>query len=199
MRHARHILSEAAIVAMTGLAIAFVANALSPRGLELRRDYFPKLLVTGVSTTSNPVVESTITTTNTTPALTQHGLPLVKSNHVAQMFRDPQYEQGIIVFVDARDDVNYKAGHIPGAWQLDRYHAENYLPTVLPVCLGAQRVVVYCTGGDCDDSDYAAALLREAGVPAEKLFVYAGGITEWKENGLPVETGPRNHGGIPQQ
>jgi hypothetical protein len=37
-------------------------------------------------------------------------------------------------------------------------------------------------------------MLRDAGVPREALFVYAGGITEWKAGGLPVESGVRGSG-----
>ncbi len=37
-------------------------------------------------------------------------------------------------------------------------------------------------------------LFREAGVPAENLFVYPRGATEWIANGLPLETGPRRSG-----
>ena len=99
-----------------------------------------------------------------------------------------------MIFIDARDDHHYASGHIPGAWQFHHYRAENYLPAVLPVCLTALQVVVYCTGGDCEDSEFAAIMLREAGVPRDALSVYAGGITEWTANGLPVETGTRRSG-----
>ena len=53
----------------------------------------------------------------------------------------------------------------------------------------------YCNGGDCDDSEHAAIMLRDSiGIPKEKVFVYGGGITEWATNGLPIELGPRNSG-----
>ena len=68
------------------------------------------------------------------------------------------------------------------------------MPTVLPACLNAQKVVVYCNGGSCDDSEFAAIMLRDAGVPRENVFVYAGGFNEWKSNGQPVETGARRSG-----
>ncbi len=37
----KRVLLEAVLVAAIGTALAFVANALSPRGLNLTRDYFP--------------------------------------------------------------------------------------------------------------------------------------------------------------
>ena len=70
------------------------------------------------------------------------------------------------------------------------------MPTVLPLCLNAQKIVVYCTGGACEDSEFAALMLRDSGVPAENLYVYIGGMAEWTTNALPVEAGPRGSGQV---
>lgn len=126
--------------------------------------------------------------------LQSKGLRLVESHQVTQLFRDPRYAQDLVVFIDARDDQHYQAGHIPGAYQFNHYRAENYLATVIPVCQMAEQIVVYCTGGDCEDSEYAAIFLRDAGIPPEKLFVYGAGMTEWMTNGQPVEIGGRHSG-----
>jgi rhodanese-related sulfurtransferase len=115
-------------------------------------------------------------------------------NQAAQLFLDPRREQGLIVFIDARDDEHFQEGHIPGAYQLDYYHAENYLGTVLPVCQLAQQIIVYCNGGECEASEHTAEFLRDAQVPADKLYVYAGGITAWNAKHRPVELGARNSG-----
>ena len=72
---------------------------------------------------------------------------------------------------------------------------ENYLTNVVPVCLAAQQIVFYCNGGDCDDSEHAAIMLRDSiALPKEKVFVYGGGMTEWASNRLPIEIGARNSG-----
>ena len=93
------------------------------------------------------------------------------------------------------NEEHYQAGHIPGAYLFDRFHPENYLTNVVQVCLTAQQIVFYCNGGDCDDSEHAAIMLRDSiGIPKEKVFVYGGGITEWATNGLPIELGARNSG-----
>jgi rhodanese-related sulfurtransferase len=126
--------------------------------------------------------------------LQQQGLQLITSNGVVELFRDARYEQGLVAFIDARDDHHYQAGHIPGAWQFNHYRPEQYLPAVLPLCFNAQKIVVYCNGGACEDSEFAAIMLRDVGIQREKLFVYAGGITEWMSNGLPVEVGVRRSG-----
>jgi rhodanese-related sulfurtransferase len=60
------------------------------------------------------------------------------------------------------------------------------------------KVVVYCNGGECEDSEFAAIMLRDAGVPREALFIYAGGITEWKAQRLPMEAGARRSGELPK-
>jgi rhodanese-related sulfurtransferase len=194
---------EGLLVALAGLAFALAANQLSPRGLALGRDYFPGAGRPRLS--APPPTNAALSGTAANPAspsaaeiaaarIRQRGLQLVSSNEVVQWFKDPRYAQGLIVFVDARDDRHYQAGHIPGAWQLDHYRAPNYLPSVLPACLGAEMVVVYCGGGSCEDSEFAAALLHEAGVPGERLFVYVGGMSEWTAGRAPIETGGRASG-----
>ena len=189
MRNVKAVVLEAILLAIAGLLLALAANALSPRGLRLARNYFPTVPVThtNVATASDPLAAR----------LRQLGLKLAVSNEVAQLFRDPGYEQGTIVFVDARNDHAYQGGHVPGAWQLDRYRPENYLPTVLPLCLGAQKIVVYCNGGSCEDSEFTAMMLRDAGIPAENILVYGGGISEWT-NAMPFEVGVRGSGQIVQ-
>lgn len=191
MRNLRAVLLEALVLALMGGLLALAANALSPRGLRITRNYFP--------TVQAPVTNAAATTLEPSVAarLRQWGLNMVTSNEVTQLFRDPAYEQGLIVFVDARNDNAYQSGHVPGAWQLDRYRPEGYMPAVLPACFGAQRIVVYCSGGTCEDSELAAVMLREAGIPKENLFVYVGGIAEWT-NAMPYEVGPRGSGQIIQ-
>ena len=200
MRNSKAVLLEALLVAALGFTLALAANALSSRGLRLSRNYFPG---GERPATVNPGSNSVATGSNAVPAnsleavrlrLQKQGLQLVSSNEMIALFRDPRYEPGLVVFVDARDDEHYTAGHIPGAWQFHHYRPEKYLPDVLPVCLPAQQVVVYCGGGDCEDSEFAAIMLRDAGVPREKLFVYAGGFTEWTKLDLPVENGARRSG-----
>lgn len=201
MRVAKTIVLEALLVTALGLAFALAANALSPRGLRLSRNYFPgdeRVIVAALPSTNalpaNATASSGGLANATLRRLQQRGLQVVASNEVVELSRDLRYEQGLVVFIDARNDQHYQAGHIPGAWQFDHYRAENYLPAVLPVCLSAQKVVVYCTGGTCEDSEFAAVMLRDAGVPQENLFVYAGGIAEWMTTGHPVEIGVRGSG-----
>jgi rhodanese-related sulfurtransferase len=193
------IVGEAVLVAALGAAFAFAANQLSPRGLALTRDYFPS----GTAHQVRPVADAGLSQNAGTNGATlspaqwlaaqmkEKGLQLIDGRQALQSFHDPRFLQGAIVFVDARDEDHYRQGHIPSAYEFNFYHPDN---SVLPVCQKAEQVVVYCDGGDCDDSENAALLLRDVGVPNQKLFVYAGGFTEWTTNHLPVEVGARNSG-----
>lgn len=194
------ILLEAGAVLIAGGAVALIANQLSPRGLSLSRDYFPQAAATPKSFPTSAVVGSRASdrapgVTNAILARLQaHGLQPISLKQVEEFYHDPQYLQEQILFVDARDDAHYQAGHIPGAYQFDHYHPENYLPAVLPACQTAQKIVVYCAGGECEDSEFAAITLHQAGVPLDRLLVFAGGFTEWDADDRPVETGARNSG-----
>jgi len=192
MRVAKSVGFEAAVVFVAGMAVALLANALSPLGLRLDRDYFPR-----VETTKNPAVANAAVSPAKGGAnpvverLRQRGLQAVDTKAVAESFRDPKYLEGRIVFVDSREDAPYQAGHIPGAWQFDHYHPERHLAEVVPACLVAEHVVVYCQGGDCEDSEFAAVHLHGAGIPLETLHVYVGGLDEWSREKLPLEIGSR--------
>jgi rhodanese-related sulfurtransferase len=191
----RNVLLEALLVAAAGIVLAFGANLVSPRGLALTRNYFqaginrPVPAARDVANTNSPA---------SSPAqllaarLKEQGLQWVDGRQAAQLFHDPRFKQGSIAFIDARDEPHYREGHIPGACEFDPYHPEKYFTTVLPVCQAAEQIVLYCNGGDCDDSESAAITLRDVGIANQKLFVYTGGITEWTTNGLPVEIGGRN-------
>jgi len=128
--------------------------------------------------------------------LKEKGLQLIDGSQAARLYHDPRFRQDVVVFVDARDEQRYREGHIPGAYEFDPYRPEKYFAAVLPVCQAAEQIVVYCNGGDCDDSETAAILLRDVGIANQKLMVYEGGITEWATNGLPVEMGGRNSGNL---
>lgn len=200
---AKKILLETLLVAVTGIAFALLANRLSPRSLGLANNYFPAsppsshAAATGMKSPGNNPQTNAAPIIPAEPSvavrLKENGLQLVEGAQAEKLFHDPSYQQ-LIVFIDARDDQNYQEGHIPGAWQFDHYHPEKYLAAALSVCEPAEQVVVYCHGGDCDDSEFAAIALRDAGIANQKLFVYAGGITEWTTNHLPVEVGARNSG-----
>jgi len=191
-------LAEALLLALTGAVLAFAANWLSPRGLDLRRDFFFQA--------APPATNATAQTSATAPArgtnqlshfeqlaatLAAEGLRLGDGNQVTRLFHDPRCEQDLVAFIDTRSETEYEAAHIPGAYPFDYFYPQNYVSNILQVCQAAQEVVLYCNGGECELSQLAARLLCQWGVPKEKLLIYGGGITEWTNSHLPFETGPR--------
>ena len=191
------------MVAFLGAVVAFAANALSPRGLKLSRNYFPGdhgpnikpsgIAIEGGSTNVAPVTAAQAAAVR----LQQKGFQTIDGPKVESLYQDPRYAQGFTIFIDARDDQHYQQGHIPGAYQFYHYQWQNYLAEVLPACQLAQQIVVYCKGGDCEDSEFAATMLKESlQVPSEKLFVYLEGITDWQARGRPIEIGARKSGQI---
>lgn len=191
---------EAVLVGAAGLAMALLSNAVSPRGLKLNRNYSPGHALAEVVARSGDG-DTNAATANTglvAAQLRTEGLQSADAGQVEQLFSDPKRAQELVVFIDARDDDHYQAGHIPGAYQLDHYHPEKYLAAALPACQAAETIVVYCKGGSCEDSEQTALLLRGSpGVPKDKLFVYVGGFDEWKTRRQPIELGQRNSGQTP--
>lgn len=90
--------------------------------------------------------------------------------------------------IDARTAGEYEGGHIPGAILCDYYEMGTCFPRVLPRLAPSMRIAVYCTGPLCEDSDMLARELYALGYT--NLHVFRGGIEEWTEAGLPLETGP---------
>jgi rhodanese-related sulfurtransferase len=182
----RNIAFEALLVGAAAAAVAFAANALSPRGLKLTRNYFPGATNNVVATPAASALSG----------IRQKGLQWVDARKAFQLFQAARSQRQLIVFIDARDETQYREGHIPGAFEFDSYYPAEYLATVLPACQLAEHIVVYCNGGDCEDSQFAAVTLRDAGIPNEKLSVFVGGMDDWVTNHWPVEIGDRNSGNV---
>jgi rhodanese-related sulfurtransferase len=196
----KRVLLETVLVALVGGSIAFLANAVSPRGLSLARNYFP-------GGTNNTVATPLISarsqpgSTNGPAAVDaiaarakEYGFTLLTREQTIERFRNPLIAQNLILFIDARDEAHYLKGHIPGSHEFDHYRPEKHLGTVLPLCQLAEQVVIYCNGGDCEDSLFAAMSLRDAGIEPQKLFIYTGGMQDWATNNLPIELGPKDSG-----
>lgn len=172
---------DAVGITVAGLLVGLAANALSPRGLSLGRDYFP---------TSQPVASrasSSHPPTAAQPTTSKHGHALIEHAEAARLFADPKRQHGRILFIDARNADRFAEGHIPGAMRFDHYRPDETAGEVVGLALIAERVVVYCNGGSCEDSELVANDLLGFGVPAEKLVIYKGGVAEWLARGMPLE------------
>ena len=194
MKEPARTLAEAALVGLATLAAGLAANALHPDGLSLSRDHFrtveAEIPAAGPAPPA-PAAASAPAEAEVVARLRARGLQVLSLAEARAAFEDPACAAGAWVFVDARGDDDYRAGHVPGAFQYDRFHPERHIDALLPACHAALKVVIYCLGGECEDSEFAALDLQGMGVDPQRLQVFAGGWAAWAAAGLAVETGAR--------
>ncbi len=85
------------------------------------------------------------------------------------------------LIVDVREQSEWDEGHIPGAVHVPRGHLESRIEREAPD--PTRPIVVYCSAGN--RSVFAAKTLGELGYA--DVTSLAGGFTDWKRNGFPVE------------
>jgi molybdopterin/thiamine biosynthesis adenylyltransferase len=86
------------------------------------------------------------------------------------------------VLIDVREDGEWAAGNIPGAHHIPRSYLELRVDNIVPD--RSTPVVLYCAGGV--RSVYAArTMIEDLGYEDVKSMI--GGITLWKDGGMPVE------------
>lgn len=160
----RSLPSQMLLLAVLTLAAAFGVNSLHPKGLEPTREYFRK---------------------------PTHSFATVGSEEFAEYAEYAAAGDGDVVFLDARRRGQYERGHVPGAWSVPRNDA-----AALEAALAAindpvtAMVVIYCQGGNCEDSIFLAEdLVYRNGVDASIVAIYEPGWEEWEKIGGPVRAG----------
>jgi rhodanese-related sulfurtransferase len=102
------------------------------------------------------------------------------------------HARGDVPFLDARRSSVYRDGHIAGArpfsvWESDvdekvkGFYGEGHDPNA--------PIVVYCSGGDCEDSHMLGQKLFFAGF--NNVLVYKDGFPDWVKRTLPVKNGDK--------
>src|SRR5438034_8090666 len=90
-------------------------------------------------------------------------------------------ESGDPLIVDVREQDEWDEGHVPGAIHIPRGHLESRIERAAPD--PSRPVLLYCSAGN--RSAFAAKTLAELGY--DDVVSLAGGFTDWKRNGFPVE------------
>jgi len=91
------------------------------------------------------------------------------------------------LILDARRSDVYAAGHLPGALSLPVWEDGLAAKVAALKADPLLPVVVYCAGGDCEDSHLLAQKLWLAGY--RNLRIYAGGFPDWETRGWPTHHG----------
>ncbi len=124
------------------------------------------------------------------PVVGAHGFQELSLDEVVALYEHANTGAGLHLFIDARDDEAFSRGHIPGAIQCDFYRIDYYFPEVLARAPAAEKIIVYCNGGECEDSLYVCGELLKADVPRARVLLFRGGWEEWRSReDLPIETG----------
>jgi len=186
-------ISQALVLVLIATGLGLATNAVRGKDrIDLRRDYFRRPDPVRL-TASGPAPATQSADGPVRPGPDPNAsLPfqVVELAEVKRLFDDPKSGTGQYVFVDARADEPFQRGHIPGAVQCDYYRIDFYIESVLNRVLGAEKVVVYCNGGDCEDSLHVCGELLNSQIPWGSIFLFKGGWQEWHQAGYPVETGP---------
>jgi len=98
-----------------------------------------------------------------------------------------------VPFLDARRSADFEEGHVAGAWSLPVWEAGLEARLIgFEAKANPQPkapLVVYCSGGDCEDSHLLARKLVELGY--RNLLIYRDGFPDWSAKGRPVARGAR--------
>ena len=149
----------------------------------------------------NPTVKKPAASATTTTAPTPHSLPATHEftvhpdkPYIEIAFADVKWLHGKnVLFLDARRTSVYEQGHIAGArpysvWESDiddkvrKLFDERSDPREQ-----ALPIVIYCSGGDCEDSHMLAQKLW--GIQFNNVYVYKDGFPDWQQHGGAVHTG----------
>jgi len=96
---------------------------------------------------------------------------------IALAAAESAWRNGAAVFIDAREPGFFEEGHIPGAVNLPVSEIKNS-----PRVPADRPLIVYCSGGDCEDSGVVARALLKMGF--RDVAVFAGGWEEWSAAGI---------------
>ncbi|MCA8963104.1 MAG: rhodanese-like domain-containing protein, partial [Planctomycetes bacterium] len=115
-----------------------------------------------------------------------HGIKVMSLQEVSEY---SDLGDGICTILDARKRAAYLDGHLPGAYSLDYYQLADQIDDVRDA-LSADFIIVYCNGGDCEDSlSLAHDLVYEHDVDEWRVWVFEGGYEEWKKAGKNLVEG----------
>ncbi len=121
-----------------------------------------------------------------------HEFQTINTEQIEGLLEDAEAGYPVAI-IDARGDGDYEEGHIPGALQCDPYQPTRFLPLVKSYVTSAEKIIVYCAGGNCEDSvEVCRTLEFELFVERARLYLYEGGWHDWSDRGLRFEKGRPN-------
>ena len=161
----RKTIKEIMILVGISVTLAMVVNFFSPRGIAL----------VGQWDTSKGVITAI-----------PNGSEDWKPEEINSVARAKEiFDNGNVLFVDARSQDNYEDGHIPGAVSLPVGQFDEQIESFLYQNSPDRRIVTYCSGRTCEDSHNLARLLTDVGFTHVSIFI--DGFPGWEAQGFPIE------------
>ncbi|MFZ0131626.1 MAG: rhodanese-like domain-containing protein [Desulfobacterales bacterium] len=158
---------EATAILLLAACLAFGFNALRKQPLPL----LPKTSAVAVAPAADP--------SSAEPG-TVAEIPIEEAVRL--------FEKGAALFVDARPEADYQAGHIQDAVNVPDLDFDRYIGPFLEKTPAEAVLITYCEGESCVLSKSLADKLVLAGF--EKVFHLGDGWGQWKKRGLPTASGP---------
>ena len=184
-------------ILLAGSILGLCVNGLRSSGkIKIARNYFhvarmgsPSHQAGDSEANTGPSVDSSSASKGTGQSLLDHPFTTLTLEEAIAFYESSEYQVGAVVFIDARDEEHFNAGHIEGAVNVDRYNSDAHLDETVERALQlADVIVVYCGGGECEDSIFLASeMIDERGIPFEKIHLFEGGIQAWESDGLYLE------------
>jgi rhodanese-related sulfurtransferase len=157
----------------------------------------PAAKIPATKVPSNPTTTTAPATTSATPPEDdplKRFPPHPDKPYIEIAFADVKALHGKnVLFLDARRTSVYEQGHISGArtysvWESDIDDKVNKLfDERSDTQAQALPIVIYCSGGDCEDSHMLAQKLW--GIQFNNVYVYKDGFPDWQQRGGSVHTG----------
>ncbi|MEJ2618295.1 MAG: rhodanese-like domain-containing protein, partial [Ignavibacteriaceae bacterium] len=129
-----------------------------------------------VNTGKSPVKDSVFNSKKDTVTNDKTSVESFKKPKVINLKQAYELYKKNIVFLDARENEEYKEGHIKNALNLPYYDFDSY-KQILNNIPKSSTIVTYCAGTDCDLSILLGEQLFESGY--KKVYVFFGGWNDW--------------------
>lgn len=209
----KNIIRESFVIVIIAAGLAFVYNAVSPKSLPLIRSKAKSEAVsdsalfsqsspktTAVNYSSSVVRNDTVGPNNVKVIAPLHDRALARKDSIekatgkkdvlvykiitlGQLKRLMDQKRGILF--DARNDDEYRKGHIKGARNIPALDAGKHFAG-LAVIPRDTLIIVYCSNSECP---LGRSLAEFLGVMEFKnLLLYDDGWDGWQKAGMPVDT-----------
>jgi len=178
MNQRKNILKEVLIITLVSLIMGLIVNSVNPKGIPLVRDDSERFKIDSASVQGNE-------NKSVEKVKTKEGF--VKPQNIPVETAKKLFDENVI-FIDGREDFEFKEGHIKGAINIPYKDFYTKTPEEKQKMLGdigkEKTIVSYCGGDDCEISIDNAYEMAKIGYDDVKIYI--GGYREWNNLGYPV-------------